>query len=81
MAHTAAKAEAAGKTVMNRCPKIKYGRLSSEISWMRQLAHAVVQEGAPFGRGIQRMSLNRTTLGGGTTGAATRAEKDAGGDR
>src|SRR6266568_4831678 len=31
----AAKAEAAGiKVVMNRCPKIEYGRLSSEIGWM-----------------------------------------------
>ena len=31
----AEKAEAAGiKVVMNRCPKIEYGRLSSEISWM-----------------------------------------------
>src|ERR1700693_2565256 len=31
----AAKAEAAGvKVVMNRCPKIEYGRLWSEISWM-----------------------------------------------
>jgi predicted CoA-binding protein len=31
----AAKAEAQGvKVVMNRCPKIEYGRLSSEISWM-----------------------------------------------
>ena len=30
----AAKAEAAGlKVVMNRCPKIEYGRLSGEISW------------------------------------------------
>src|ERR1700693_4342839 len=30
----AAKAEAAGiKVVMNRCPKIEYGRLSSEIGW------------------------------------------------
>lgn len=30
----AAKAEAAGVTViMNRCPKIEYGRLSGEISW------------------------------------------------
>ena len=28
-------AEAAGlKVVMNRCPKIEYGRLSSEIAWM-----------------------------------------------
>jgi len=31
----AAKAEAAGlKVVMNRCPKIEYGRLSLEIGWM-----------------------------------------------
>ena len=31
----AALAEQAGmKVVMNRCPKIEYGRLSSEISWM-----------------------------------------------
>ncbi|HYM31918.1 MAG TPA: CoA-binding protein [Candidatus Cybelea sp.] len=31
----AKKAEKAGlKVVMNRCPKIEYGRLSGEISWM-----------------------------------------------
>jgi len=31
----AARAEAAGlKVVMNRCPKIEYGRLSREIGWM-----------------------------------------------
>lgn len=31
----ARKAEAAGLTViMNRCPKIEYGRLSGEIGWM-----------------------------------------------
>ncbi|WP_171522111.1 CoA-binding protein, partial [Acinetobacter pittii] len=31
----AAHAEAAGlKVVMNRCPKIELGRLSSEIAWM-----------------------------------------------
>jgi len=31
----AAKAEAAGmKVVMNRCPKIEFGRLSGEIGWM-----------------------------------------------
>ncbi|MEM7120698.1 MAG: CoA-binding protein [Pseudomonadota bacterium] len=30
----AARAEAAGlKVVMNRCPKIEYGRLSGELSW------------------------------------------------
>jgi len=30
----AALAEANGMKVVNRCPKIEYGRLSSEISWM-----------------------------------------------
>jgi predicted CoA-binding protein len=31
----ARKAEKAGlKVVMNRCPKIEYGRLSGEIAWM-----------------------------------------------
>ena len=30
----AAEAQAAGlKVVMNRCPKIEYGRLSGEIAW------------------------------------------------
>jgi hypothetical protein len=77
----AAKAEAAGlKVVMNRCPKIEYGRLSSEISWMGVNSRTLSSKKAPlFGRGIQRMSLNRTTLGGGTTDAAQRAEKDEAG--
>ena len=31
----AARAEAAGvRVVMNRCPKIEYGRLSGEIGWV-----------------------------------------------
>jgi hypothetical protein len=31
----AARAEAAGlRVVMNRCPKIEYGRLSGEIAWV-----------------------------------------------
>jgi predicted CoA-binding protein len=34
-AEAAAEAEAAGlKVVMNRCPKIEYGRLSGEIGWV-----------------------------------------------
>ena len=33
--HAAKRAEEAGLTViMNRCPKIEYGRLSGEIGWM-----------------------------------------------
>jgi predicted CoA-binding protein len=78
----AAKAEAAGlKVVMNRCPKIEYGRLSSEISWMGVNSRTLSSKRAPLlGRGVQRMSLNRTTTAGGATNAAERAQKsDAGG--
>jgi hypothetical protein len=69
-------AEAAGlKVVMNRCPKIEYGRLSSEISWMGVNTRTLSSKKAQLsGRGIQRMSLNRTTLAGAATEAATRAE-------
>ena len=71
----AALAEAAGvKVVMNRCPKIEYGRLSSEISWMGVNSRTLSSKKAPLmGKGVQRMSLNRTTMSGGTTDAATRA--------
>src|SRR6266498_3835984 len=76
----AEKAEAAGiKVVMNRCPKIEYGRLSSEISWMGVNSRTLSSKKAQLsGRGIQRMSLNRTTTAGGTTEAAQRAAKDNG---
>ena len=69
-------AEEAGlKVVMNRCPKIEYGRLSSEIAWMGVNTRTLSSKKAQLsGRGIQRMSLNRSTLAGGETAAATRAE-------
>ncbi|MFL6799335.1 MAG: CoA-binding protein [Xanthobacteraceae bacterium] len=71
-------AEANGlKVVMNRCPKIEYGRLSSEIAWMgvntRTLSAKKAQRS---GAGIQRMGLNRSTLAGGTINAALRAQRD-----
>src|SRR6202007_2339392 len=49
----AAKAEAAGlKVVMNRCPKIEYGRLSSEISWMGVNSRTITSKKAHrLGRG------------------------------
>src|SRR5215475_12666837 len=73
----ARRAEANGlKVVMNRCPKIEYGRLSSEIAWMGVNTRTITARKAQlFGRGIQRMALNRVTLAGGTTDAAMRAEK------
>ncbi len=74
----AAKAEAAGiKVVMNRCPKIEYGRLSSEISWMGVNSRTLSAKRAPIPTGsFQRMSLNRASISGGSTGAADRAAQD-----
>jgi predicted CoA-binding protein len=71
-------AEASGlEVVMNRCPKIEYGRLSSEIAWMGVNTRTITAKKAQlFGRGIQRMALNRITMAGGTTDAAMRAQKD-----
>jgi uncharacterized protein len=70
-------AEDAGlKVVMNRCPKIEYGRLSSEIAWMGVNTRTLSSKKAQLGRGIQRMALNRTTLAGGDTEAATRAQAE-----
>jgi uncharacterized protein len=71
----AALAEANGvKVVMNRCPKIEYGRLSSEIAWMGVNTRTISSKKAASG-GIQRLSLTRATAPGGTTKAATAAER------
>jgi predicted CoA-binding protein len=74
----AALAEQNGiKVVMNRCPKIEYGRLSSEISWMGVNSRTLTSKRAQIsGRGIQRMSLNRTTTAGGATPGAERAFRE-----
>jgi uncharacterized protein len=54
------------KVVMDRCPKIEYGRLSSEISWMGINSRTISSKKAQaYGKGVQRMSLNRGTIGGG----------------
>ena len=52
-------AEHAGlKVVMNRCPKIEYGRLSSEISWMGVNSRTLSSRRAQtLGSGVQRMRL------------------------
>lgn len=71
----AALAEANGmKVVMNRCPKIEYGRLSSEIAWMGVNTRTISSRKATIG-GVQRMTLNRTTAQGGTTEAADKAQR------
>ena len=71
----AATAEAAGiEVIMNRCPKIEYGRLSSEIGWIGVNSRTLSSKRAPLlGKGVQRMSLNRQTMSGGATAATDRA--------
>src|SRR3954465_5413964 len=72
----AAKAEAAGiKVVMNRCPKIEYGRLSSEISWMGVNSRTLSSKRAPMPVKGMRLSLNRMSVSGGDTAASDRAAK------
>jgi hypothetical protein len=65
-------AEASGlKVVMDRCPKIEYGRLSSEIGWMGVNTRMLSARRPKLsGRGVQRMSLDRVTMAGGVTSAA-----------
>jgi len=73
----AAKAEAAGiRVVMNRCPKIEWGRLSSEISWMGVNSRTISSKRAPIPTQGMRLSLNRTSVGGGATAAADRVAKN-----
>ena len=74
----AALAEANGlKVVMNRCPKIEYGRLSSEIAWMGVNTRTISSRKGTSG-GIQRLSLDRMSARGGATEAAERAEREDG---
>jgi predicted CoA-binding protein len=73
----AQRAEANGiKVVMDRCPKIEYGQLSSEISWMGVNSRTLSSKRAQLsGRGVQRMSLNRVTTAGGPADAASRGDR------
>ncbi|MGB9263342.1 MAG: CoA-binding protein [Pseudolabrys sp.] len=49
------------KVVMNRCPKIEYGRLSSEISWIGVNSRTLSSKRAQnLGTGLQRMSLGKS---------------------
>ncbi|KIZ40561.1 MULTISPECIES: CoA-binding protein [Rhodopseudomonas] len=72
----AAKAEAAGlKVVMNRCPKIEYGRLSSEISWMGVNSRTISAKRGPVPTQGMRLSLNRASVAGGNTVMSDRAAR------
>jgi uncharacterized protein len=71
----AAKAEALGlKVVMNRCPKIEYGRLSSEIQWMGVNSRTLSSKRAPVPTHGMRLSLNRQSVAGASTSASDRAQ-------
>ena len=78
----AKRAEEAGiKVVMNRCPKIEYGRLSSEISWIGVNSRTLSSKRAQsLGKGVQKMGLGHDTMQGGSTDATTRAQKAEGGE-
>lgn len=73
----ARRAEAAGvKVVMNRCPKIEYARLTSEIQWVGVNSRTISSKRAPIPTSNMRLSLNRSSVSGGATAAADRAAKD-----
>jgi hypothetical protein len=57
----AAKAEAVGiKVVMNRCPKIEYGRLSGEISWTGVNSRVLsAKKPVRGGVGFQRLTIEK----------------------
>ena len=56
----AARAEARGvKVVMNRCPKIEYGRLSGEIGWTGVNSRILWPKKPIAGAGFQRLSIDK----------------------
>jgi uncharacterized protein len=57
----AALAEAAGLTViMNRCPKIEYGRLSGEISWQGINSRIISSKKPTLStKGLQKLTLGK----------------------
>ena len=58
----AAKAEAAGvKVVMNRCPKIEYGRLSGEIGWNGVNSRVISSKKPVLRSGFQSFGIRQKT--------------------
>ncbi len=56
----AARAEARGvKVVMNRCPKIEYGRLSGEIGWSGVNSRILSAKKPIAGPGFQRLTIDK----------------------
>jgi predicted CoA-binding protein len=61
----ARRAEEKGvQVVMNRCPKIEYGRLSGEISWQGVNSRILsAKKPALAGKGFQKLTINRPGTG------------------
>jgi uncharacterized protein len=56
----AARAEAKGvQVVMNRCPKIEFGRLSGEIGWHGVNSRVLSSRKSTAGQGFQRLSIDK----------------------
>ena len=56
----AARAEAKGVTVvMNRCPKIEYGRLSGEIGWTGVNSRILSSKKPAMFKGFQKFTIER----------------------
>ena len=56
----AERAEAQGvRVVMNRCPKIEFGRLSGEISWHGVNSRVISAKKPVAGQGFQRLGIER----------------------
>ncbi|WP_319773848.1 CoA-binding protein [Breoghania sp.] len=56
----AARAEAAGlRVIMNRCPKIEYGRLSGEIGWTGVNSRTISSKRPVLRSGFQHRGLRR----------------------
>jgi predicted CoA-binding protein len=56
----AARAEAKGvKVVMNRCPKIEYGRLSGEIGWSGVNSRVLSSKKPTLMAGFQKFTIDR----------------------
>jgi hypothetical protein len=59
-AAAAAEAEATGlRVVMNRCPKIEYGRLSGEIGWAGVNKGVISSRRPVLGTGVQNQVIGR----------------------
>lgn len=60
--HAAKLAESKGmQVVMNRCPKIEYGRLSGEISWVGINSRTISSKSPKLSSGFQHLKLEDST--------------------